>query len=82
MMEEKTSKTENDCDKIPQLDGQDEEKSRDVTLEDEAVVFKMLNNGFAETRIIAPGVKPPARVIHPKLEIGENPVKTRWHNSF
>ena len=35
----------------------------------------------AETNI-APGVKPPARVIHPKLEIGENPVKTRWHNSF
>ena len=35
----------------------------------------MLDNGFAETNIIAPGVKPPARVIHPKLGIGENPVK-------
>jgi hypothetical protein len=79
MMEEKTSTSENDCDTIPQLDGQVEAKSRD---DDEAVVFKMLDNGFAETKIIAPGVKPPARGIHPELGIGENPVKTHWHNSF
>ena len=89
MMEEKTSKSENDCDKILQLDGQVEAKSRDVPLEktlgtkeDEAIFFKMLDNGFAETKIIVPGVKPPARVIHPELGIGENPLKTHWHNSF
>ena len=42
----------------------------------------MLNNGFAETKTIAPGVNPPAIVIHPELGIGENPVKTHWHDSF
>ena len=36
MMEEKTAKSENECDKIPQLDGQVEAKSQD---EEEAVVF-------------------------------------------
>ena len=62
MMEEKTPKSENDFNKIPQLDCQVKAKSRYVPLEktlgkkeDEAVVFKMLDNSFAETKIIAPG---------------------------
>ena len=50
--------------------------------EDEPVIFKMLENGFAETKMIAPGVNPPARVYHPELGIGKNPVKTEWHDSF
>ena len=89
MLGEGTSKSNNDSDTIPQLDGQVETKSNDlppekthVEKEDEAVIFQMLNNGFAETKTIAPGVNPPAIVIHPELGIGKNPVKTHWHDSF
>ena len=89
MLGEGTSKSNNDSDTIPQLDGQVETKSNDlppekthVEKEDEAVIFQMLDNGFAETKTIAPGVNPPAIVIHPELGIGKNPVKTHWHDSF
>ena len=89
MLGEGTSKSNNDSDTIPQLDGQVETKSNDlppekthVEKEDEAVIFQMLDNGFAETKTIAPGVNPPAIVIHPELGIGKNPVKTHRHDSF
>jgi hypothetical protein len=84
-----TSKSDIDRETIPQLDGQVEAKSNDLPLEktnvekeDEPVMFKMLENGFAETKMIAPGVNPPASVHHPELGIGKNPVKTEWHDSF
>ena len=78
-----------DSNTIPQLDGPGESKSdvlplemTDVEKEEEPVIFKMLDNGFAETKMIAPGVNPPARVLHPELGIGKNPVKTEWHDIF
>ena len=87
--DKETSKSDSDCETIPQLDGQVEAKSSDLPpektdseKEDEPVIFKMLENGFAETKMIAPGVNPPARVYHPELGIGKNPVKTEWHDSF
>ena len=37
-----------------------------VEKEEEPVIFKMQENGYAETRQIAPGEAPPARVYHPE----------------
>ena len=46
--------------------------------EPEPVIFKMLDNGYAETRTIPAGVKPPARVFHPELRMGTQPRQTEW----
>ena len=68
---------------IPQLDGPaktglgDTAKKLDEK-EPEPVVFKMLSNGFAETKTLAPGEKPPARVFQPELGIGTEPKQTEW----
>ena len=53
-----------------------------VEKEDEPVIFKMLDNDYAETKTIAPGANPRDIVIHPKLGIGKNTVQTYWHDSF
>ena len=70
-------------DVIPQLDGPAETGLSDTAKkldekEPEPVVFKMLSNGFAETKTLAAGEKPPARVFHPELRIGTEPRQTEW----
>ena len=57
---------------IPQLDEQSETRDVEqvtVKKEVEPVIFKMLENGYAETKKIVPGETPPARVYHPELGI-------------
>ena len=69
--------SDTNIDSIPQLDGQSEtEDVEQVTVkkEEEPVTFKVLENGYAETKKIAP----PARVYHPVLGIGSKPRQTKW----
>ena len=54
------------------------EEANSVKKEEEPVIFKMLDNGYAETKKIAHGETPPARVYHPELGIGSKPRQTKW----
>ena len=48
--------------------------------EEEPVVYKLLDNGFSETRLLAPGnKKTPAKVLHPNL--GTKPRQTEWQDN-
>ena len=83
--EMESSASDKNTDVIPQLDGTAEAvlSEKDDPLfnekkETEPVVFKMLDNGYAETRTISSGEKPPARVFHPELRMGTNPRRTEW----
>ena len=83
--EMESSASDKNTDVIPQLDGTAEAvlSEKDDPLfnekkETEPVVFKMLDNGYAETRTISSGEKPPARVFHPELRMGTNPKRTEW----
>ena len=86
-------------DVIPQLDGPaeatislilDKEDDEEESVEEEAepVIFKMEDNGWPEVKLIAPGVKPPDRVLHPELGMGDLPKKTErygitwWEYNF
>ena len=64
---------------IPQLDGHSEAPEKKSFVEqEEPVIFKMLENGYAETKLIAPGETPPARFFHPELRIGTQPRQSEW----
>ena len=54
------------------------DKSPDINEEEAPVIFMLLDNGHAETKVLAPGDTPPARVLHPKLGIGNKPRQTEW----
>ena len=54
------------------------EETNSLKKEEEPVIFKMLDNGYAETKKIAHGETPPARVYHPELGIGSKPRQTKW----
>ena len=54
-------------------------KKTHLEKEDEAVILKMLDNGFAETKTVDFGANSPAIVIFPELGIEKIPVKTNWH---
>ena len=80
-----SSGSDTDTDVIPQLDGPAEtilsekvDKSVNEKNEPEPVIFKMLDNGYAETKTIPAGEKPPARVFHPELRMGTEPRQTEW----
>ena len=80
-----SSGSDKNTDIIPQLDGTAEAvpSEKDDSLfnekkETEPVIFKMLDNGYAKTRTISSGEKPPARVFHPELRMGTNPRRTEW----
>ena len=83
--EVESSGSDTDTDVIPQLDGPAEtilsekvDKSVNEKKEPEPVIFKMLDNGYAETKTITAGEKPPARVFHPELRMGTEPRQTEW----
>ena len=42
----------------------------------------LLDSGHAETKVLAPGDTPPARVLHPKLGIGTKPRQTEWRDTI
>ena len=68
---------------IPQLDGPSETADTEqvvVKNEEEPVLFKIQENGYAETREIAPDEAPPARVYHPELGVGSEPRRTKWRD--
>ena len=83
-----TSKTEPEIpasNVIPQLDGaavtalgEKPEKDANAKEKEKPVIFKMMENGFAETRLISPGEKPPALVYHQELGMGREPRQTEW----
>ena len=83
--EVESSGSDTDTDVIPQLDGPAEtilsekvDKSVNEKKEPEPVIFKMLDNGYAETQTIPAGEKPTARVFHPELRMGTEPWQTEW----
>ena len=47
--------------------------------EAEPDIFQMADNGWPETKQIAPGVISPERVLHPELGIGDIPKKIERH---
>ena len=49
--------------------------------EESPVVFKLLENGHSETKLLAPGEKPLARVLHPTLVIGNKSRQTEWQDN-
>ena len=70
---------------IPQLDGavmtaQSDKPDNEFSdkKEKSPVIFKMLENGFAETKLISAGETPPATVFHPELRIGRDPIWSEW----
>ena len=58
------------------------EKSPDINEEEAPVIFMLLDSGHAETKVLAPGDTPPARVLHPKLGIGTKPRQTEWRDTI
>ena len=77
--------SDNITDVIPQLDGaeltaQSDKPAIEVSdkKEESPVIFKMLENGFSETKQIPAGATPPATVFHPELRIGRDPRRTEW----
>ena len=72
--------SDTNSDSIPQLDGPSEAKdTKQVAVkEGEPVIFKMQENGYAETKKIAHGETHPARVYHPELGIRSIPRQTKW----
>ena len=80
-VENTETKFDTNIDSIPQFDGQSETKDVEqvtVKKEEEPVIFKMLDNGYAETKKIAPGETPPASVYHTELGIGSTPRQRKW----
>ena len=82
---ESEAASDKNTDVIPQLDGavmtvQSDKPDNEVSdvKEESPVIFKMLENGFAETKQIPAGETPPATVFHPELRIGRNPIWTEW----
>ena len=71
---------------IDQLDGSSsicEEKNKPVNevseeKKESPVIFKMLENGYAECKQIPAGETPPDTVFHPELKMGRNPIRTEW----
>ena len=49
--------------------------------EDELVIFKLLDSGYAETKLLAVGETPPERVIHPTLGVGTKPRQTEFQDN-
>ena len=68
----------------------DKEADEEESVEEEAEpdIFKMEENGSPEVKVIAPGVKPPDRVLHPNLGMGDLPKNTErngitfWEYNF
>ena len=46
------------------------------------VIFKMLENGYAECRKVPAGETRPSTVFHPELRIGRSPVQTEWRDGI
>ena len=58
--------------------GEKPKKDANAKEKEKPVIFKIIENGFAETRLISPGEKPPALVYHPELGMGREPRQTEW----